>query len=97
MHTRHFDTYKFTRFSWVREIDVHLIDAQDQPPQGGGEHAIIFISGCIANAISEAKGARVNPMSMTPERVLEAMKLVYTQMGSKGRILLFIHDPVVPY
>ena len=27
MHTRNFDTYKFTRFSWVPEIDVHLIDA----------------------------------------------------------------------
>jgi hypothetical protein len=31
----------------VPEIDVHLIDAQDQPPQGGGEPAIIFIGGCV--------------------------------------------------
>ena len=58
------------------EIDVHLIDAQDQPPQGGGEPAIICIGGCIANAIFDAKGARVYRMPMTQERVLEAMKLV---------------------
>ncbi|KPL13284.1 MAG: hypothetical protein AMS26_15025 [Bacteroides sp. SM23_62] len=76
MHTRNFDNYKFTRFSWVPEIDVHLIDAQDQPPQGGGEPAIICIGGCIANAIFDAKGAPVCRMPMTPERVLEAMILV---------------------
>jgi nicotinate dehydrogenase subunit B len=76
MHTRKFDNYKFTRFSWVPEIDVHLIDAQDQPPQGGGEHASIFIGGCIANAISEAKGARVYYVLITSERLLEAMKSV---------------------
>ena len=58
------------------EIDVHLIDAQDHPPQGGGEPAIICIGGCIANAIFDAKSARVYRMPMTPERVLEAMKLV---------------------
>ncbi|MEE9463748.1 MAG: molybdopterin cofactor-binding domain-containing protein, partial [Bacteroidales bacterium] len=38
---RNFDTYEITRFSWTPEIDVVLIDAQDEPPHGGGEPSII--------------------------------------------------------
>ena len=74
MLTENFDAYEFTRFSWTPEIDVHLIDAQDQPPQGGGEPAIICMGGCVANAIFDATGARLFRMPMTPERILEAMK-----------------------
>jgi isoquinoline 1-oxidoreductase len=74
MLTRNFDTYTVTHFSWVPEIDVHLIEAQDMPPQGGGEPAIINMGGCIANAIFDAVGARLYHLPMTPERVLEAIK-----------------------
>ena len=70
---RNFDTYDFTRFSWTPDIEVVLIDAQDEPPQGGGEPAIICMGGLIANAIFDACGARLYQMPMTPERVLEAM------------------------
>ena len=70
---RNFDTYEFTRFSWTPEIDVVLIDAQDEPPHGGGEPAIICMGGVIANAIFNATGARLYQMPMTPERLLEAM------------------------
>ena len=70
---RNFDTYEFTRFSWTPEIDVVLIDAQDEPPHGGGEPAIICMGGVVANAIFDATGARLYQMPMTPERVLEAM------------------------
>jgi nicotinate dehydrogenase subunit B len=71
--TRNFDTYEFTHFSWVPEIDVVIIDAQDDPPQGGGEPAIICMGAVIANAIFDACGARLYQLPMIPERVLAAI------------------------
>lgn len=73
IHTRNFDTYQFTRFSWTPEIDVVLIDAKNSPPQGGGEPPIICMGGVIANAIFDATGARLFQLPMTPERVLAAL------------------------
>jgi len=73
IHTRNFDTYQFTRFSWTPEIEVVLIDAEYSAPQGGGEPAIISMGGVIANAIFDATGARLFQLPMTPERVLAAM------------------------
>ena len=73
MLTRNFDTYDLTRFSWTPEIDVLLMDAQDDPPQGGGEPAIICMGGAIANAVFDATGARLYRLPLTPERVLEAI------------------------
>jgi isoquinoline 1-oxidoreductase len=70
---RNFDTYEFTRFSWTPEIDIVLIDAQNEPPHGGGEPAIICMGGLIANAIFDATGARLYQLPLNPERVLEAM------------------------
>ncbi|MEE9463747.1 MAG: molybdopterin cofactor-binding domain-containing protein [Bacteroidales bacterium] len=75
MLTRNFDTYDIARFSWTPEqIEVLLVDAQDEPPHGGGEPAIICMGGVLANAIFDATGARLNQMPMTPERVLEAIQ-----------------------
>jgi hypothetical protein len=51
-----------------------LIDAQDSPPQGGGEPAIIGIGAMIANGIFDAVGARVLRMPMTPARVRRAVE-----------------------
>ncbi len=73
--TANFDTYQLPLFSWVPEvIDTVILDRQDQPPQGGGEPAIICMGGAIANAIFDACGARVYQMPMTPKRVLEGIK-----------------------
>lgn len=73
--TKNFDTYQLPLFSWVPEvIDTVLLDRQDQPPQGGGEPAIICMGGALANAIFDACGARLFQMPMTPERVLEGIK-----------------------
>ena len=74
MLTRNFDSYGITRFSWTPEIDVVLIDAQDEPPQGGGEPAIICMGAAIANAIFDATGARLFQQPMTPDRVLDAIQ-----------------------
>ncbi|MBA7532481.1 Nicotinate dehydrogenase subunit B [subsurface metagenome] len=71
--TRNFDTYEITRFSRTPKIDTVLIDAQDSPPQGGGEPPIICVGGVIANAIFDATGARLFQLPMTPERILEAI------------------------
>ena len=74
MLTRNFDSYSFTHFSWIPEIEVLLMDAQDDPPQGGGEPAIICIGGAIANAVFDAVGVRMYQLPLTGERVLEALK-----------------------
>jgi isoquinoline 1-oxidoreductase len=73
---RGFDTYEIPRFSWLPEIQTVILDRNDQPPQGGGEPAIIAVGAVVANAIFDATGARLYRMPMTPARVLEALKKV---------------------
>ena len=68
-----FGTYEIPRFSWLPEIETILIENDDDPPQGGGEPAIITMGAVIANAIYDATGARVFQLPMTPERVREAL------------------------
>jgi nicotinate dehydrogenase subunit B len=74
--TRSLDVYNIPRFSWLPKIDTVILDRKDQPPQGGGEPAIIAIGAVVANAIFDATGARLYRLPMTPERVLEALKMV---------------------
>jgi nicotinate dehydrogenase subunit B len=73
---RGFDTYQIPRFSWLPKIDTVILDRKDQPPQGGGEPAIIAVGAVIANAIFDATGARLYRLPFTPARVLEALKKV---------------------
>ncbi|HEX2396078.1 MAG TPA: molybdopterin cofactor-binding domain-containing protein [Bacteroidales bacterium] len=68
-----FDNYELPRFSIVPKIDTVILDRPDQPPQGGGEPAIICMGGVIANAIFDATGARLLQLPMTPLRVREAV------------------------
>jgi nicotinate dehydrogenase subunit B len=74
IHTSNFDTYELPRFSWLPEIETVFIDARNDPPQGGGEPAIINMGAVVANAIFNATGARLFQLPMTPERVLAALK-----------------------
>jgi CO/xanthine dehydrogenase Mo-binding subunit len=69
-----FDTYEIPRFSWLPKLETVILDAQEDPPHGGGEPAIIGIGAVIANAIFDATGARLHQLPMTPDRVLEALK-----------------------
>ncbi len=69
-----FDRYEIPRFSSLPEIDTLIVEANDIPPQGGGEPAIVVMGGVIANAIHDATGARVLHMPMTPERVVAALR-----------------------
>jgi nicotinate dehydrogenase subunit B len=74
--TTGFDSYYIPRFSWLPKMDCVILDQKDQPPQGGGEPAIIAISAVVANAIFDATGARLYRVPLTPERVLEAIRKV---------------------
>jgi isoquinoline 1-oxidoreductase len=53
-----------------------ILDRKDKPPKGGGEPAIITLGAVVANAVHDATGARMYSMPFTPERVLEALKMV---------------------
>jgi isoquinoline 1-oxidoreductase len=68
-----FDSYQIPCFSWVPKIETVILDAKDQPPQGGGEPAIIVMGAVIANAIHDATGARLCQLPMTRERVKAAL------------------------
>ena len=68
-----FETYQIPRFSWTPEIETVLI-AENSPPQGGGEPAIVCVGAVVANAVFDAVGVRLYQFPMTPERVLAAMK-----------------------
>ncbi|HRT47869.1 MAG TPA: molybdopterin-dependent oxidoreductase [Bacteroidales bacterium] len=72
--TLNFDTYEIPRFSWVPKLECVILDRKDQPPQGGGEPAIIAVGAAIANALFDATGARIYRVPLTPTRVLEALK-----------------------
>jgi len=73
IHDENFDTYELPGFSWVPEIEMVLIDADDQPSKGGGEPAIICMGGVLVNAVYDATGARLTQIPMTPERVRKAL------------------------
>lgn len=68
-----FDTYEISRFSWVPEIEVVLVDNPDLAPQGCGEPAITGMGAVIANAVHDAIGIRFFELPMTPQRVKKAL------------------------
>ena len=70
-----FNNYSLPLFANIPSvIESYTVAAQDEPPQGGGEPAIICMGGAVANAVFEACGARVFRLPLTPERILEALK-----------------------
>lgn len=71
-----FHRYEIPRFSTLPKIETLLVEANDIPPQGGGEPAIVVMGGVMANAIHDATGARLKRMPMTPERVKAALQEV---------------------
>jgi isoquinoline 1-oxidoreductase len=69
-----FHRYEIPRFSTLPKIETLILEANDIPPQGGGEPAIVVMGAVIANAIHDATGARLRRMPMTPARVKAAMQ-----------------------
>ncbi len=70
---RNFDSYQIPRFSWLPKIDALLVDNPEVPAQGGGEPAITLMGGLIANALSDATGARLFELPLSPARVLKVL------------------------
>jgi nicotinate dehydrogenase subunit B len=68
-----FDRYVLPRFSWVPKLETVILDADDSPPQGGGEPSVILTGAVIANAFHDATGARLLELPMTPDRVKAAL------------------------
>jgi len=68
-----FDKYALPRFSWVPRIETLILDANDAPPRGGGEPAIILTGAVIANAVHDATGVRLLELPMSHARVKAAL------------------------
>jgi isoquinoline 1-oxidoreductase len=68
-----FDSYALPRFSWLPKIETVILEADDTPPEGGGEPAIILTGAVIANAVHDATGVRLLELPMSPARVLAAL------------------------
>lgn len=73
---RNYGTYRLPRFSNLPKIETVIVKNDDLLPQGGGEPAIVPMGAVIANAVFDATGARLYRLPATPERVLEAIKVV---------------------
>ena len=69
-----FDRYALPRFSWLPRIETLILDANDAPPRGGGEPAIILTGAVIANAVHDATGVRLLELPMSPARVKAALE-----------------------
>jgi nicotinate dehydrogenase subunit B len=65
---RNFDSYDFTRFSWVPRIETVLLESPEIPPQGAGESTITGMGAVIANSFFDATGIRAHRLPLTPER-----------------------------
>lgn len=73
IHDTNFDSYALPRFSWLPKIETVILDADDSPPNGGGEPSIILIGAVIGNAVHDATGVRLAELPMSPARVKAAL------------------------
>jgi isoquinoline 1-oxidoreductase len=77
-----FDSYVLPLFSWLPKIETKILPADDSPPQGGGEPAIIVMGAVLANAVHDATGARLLALPMTPDRVKAALSAAPNARGA---------------
>ena len=73
---KNFDTYLLPRFSAIPRIQVVFADNATAVTQGIGEPPVVPVAAALANAVFDATGARVTHVPFTPERVLEALKVM---------------------
>ena len=73
---KNFDTYLLPRFSAIPRIQVLFAENSGMATQGIGEPPVVPVAAALANAVFDATGARMTQVPFTPERVLEALKLV---------------------
>jgi nicotinate dehydrogenase subunit B len=70
---RNFDSYQLPRFSWLPQLDIHLVDNPVDRATGCGEPPIVVMGALLANAIFDATGVRLNSLPMSPERLKAAL------------------------
>lgn len=73
INSQDWESYPMLTFPEVPEVEVTLIDRPGEPYLGTGEAAQGPTAAAIANAVSDATGARVREIPLTPERVQSAM------------------------
>ncbi|MGI9257237.1 MAG: molybdopterin cofactor-binding domain-containing protein, partial [Gammaproteobacteria bacterium] len=66
-------SYPILRFDEIPEIEVQLIDRPEMPILGVGEAAQGPTAAAIANAVTNATGARLRDLPLTPDRVAAAL------------------------
>jgi xanthine dehydrogenase YagR molybdenum-binding subunit len=66
--------YLLPGISDIPVIDITLVDQPDRGVIGLGEPPIISTAAAIANAVSNATGARIRKLPVTPETVLAALQ-----------------------
>ena len=66
--------YLVPGISDVPVIDVTLVDQPDRGVVGLGEPPVISTAAAIANAVSNATGARIRKLPITPDTVLAALQ-----------------------
>jgi len=67
------EDYPILRFSEVPEIDIHLIDAPNEPALGLGEAAVGPTGAAIGNAVARALGKRIRDLPLTRERIMATL------------------------
>jgi xanthine dehydrogenase molybdenum-binding subunit len=80
--------YKIPTFLDLPEIKVHFVESCEETgpfgAKGIGQTGIITTAPTIANAVSDAIGARITQLPMTPETVWRAISLNETSGGNYG-------------
>ncbi|MEA2991217.1 MAG: nicotinate dehydrogenase subunit [Alphaproteobacteria bacterium] len=72
--SRDWRSYPILRFAAVPEtVEVHVIDRPGQPFLGAGEASQGPMAAAIANAVTDATGARIRDLPLTPDRVKAAL------------------------
>jgi len=87
--THGLESYKVPTAKDVPPIVVRFIDEPDTAAnsvgaKGLGEPPIIPTAGAVANAVSNALGVRVRHLPLTPQRVLEAVRIGAAEAEGKG-------------
>jgi xanthine dehydrogenase YagR molybdenum-binding subunit len=68
-----FETYKLPNFADIPEIEIVLLDMPERGVIGVGEPVTVPTASAIANAVSNAIGARITSLPVTPAKVLAAL------------------------
>ena len=66
--------YLLPGMSDIPEIDVTLVDQPDRGVVGLGEPPTISTAAAVANAVSNAIGARIRSLPVSPQTVLKALE-----------------------